>query len=100
MGGGSTQWGGTAFNCPDTSNKIILSHTFYATEGINGACNNGAIIGRSLGVINGNCYISQLNVTVQKATSSLRVVCTHNSDSGPIPVDGSSITAVSGMNVI
>lgn len=95
MGGGNTQWGGTAFNCPEESNEIILSHTFYATEGTHGECNHGAISGHSLGVI-GNCYTSQLNVTVQKATSTVQ--CIHNANSGPIPINVSSITAVSGTN--
>jgi hypothetical protein len=94
VGGGNTQWGGTAFDCPDTSNEIVLSHTFYASEGTRGVCNNGAATGRSLGVIDRNCYTSQLNITVQKTTSTVQ--CIHNTDSGPIEIGESSIAAISG----
>ena len=97
MGGGNTQWGGTTFDCPDTSNTITLSHTSYAKEGTQGDCNNGAVTGRSLGVRNGNCYISQLNITVQNTSNSLTVQCVYNADSGPIEIGESSITAVSGI---
>ena len=98
VGGGNTQWGGTSFDCPDTSDEIVLSHTFYATEGTHGTCNNGAVTGHSLGVRNGNCYTSQLNVTVQKTLSTVQ--CVHNADSGPIGIGESSIMAVSGIYIV
>ena len=94
VGGGNTQWGGTTFDCPNTANMIALSHTFYATEGTRGACNNGAVTGRSLGVMNGNCYTSQLNFTVQNTSSTVQ--CVHVVDSGSTEIGESSITAVSG----
>ena len=100
VGGGSTEWGGTAFNCPDNiiANKIILSHTLYGTQrGTRGSCNNGDITVQSLG-INGNCYISQLNITVRNASSTVQ--CTHNAESGPILINQSLITARSSMHAI
>ena len=51
--------------------------------------------GRSLGVMNGNCYISQVNFTVQKTSSTVQ--CVHNTDSDPIEIGESYITAVSGI---
>ena len=97
VGGGNTEWGGTAFNCPDNiiANKIILSHTLYSTQGgARGSCNNGDITVRSLGV-NGSCYTSQLNITVWNASSTVQ--CTHNADSGPILINQSLITTRSSM---
>ena len=97
MGGGSTRWGGTAFDCIDTSDEIILRHSRYTTElGTFGGCNDGAIVGRSLGAID-NCYTSQLNFTIQNISSTVTVQCTHNSGSGPIPIGESAVAVVSGM---
>lgn len=52
---------GTAFNCG--ANGILLRHDRFASRGIDGVCNSGAIVGRSLGVEN-ECYTSELNVTI------------------------------------
>ena len=75
MGRGSTVWTGTAFNCSSSNNDILLLHShFSSTEGGYGSCNNGAIVGRSLGV-EGNYYTSQLNVTVTTDVAGKTVEC-------------------------
>ena len=48
VGGFSTAWKGTAFNCPGPGNQTLLRHSLFNQSG--GAvreCNNGMIIGRS-----------------------------------------------------
>jgi hypothetical protein len=44
VGGFSTVWKGTAFNCPGRGNEIELSHARFDSPG--GECNGGNIIGR------------------------------------------------------
>ena len=75
MGRGSTVWTGTAFNCSSSNNEILLLHTHFSSiEGDYGLCNNGAIVGQSLGV-EGNNYTSQLNVTVTPDIAGKIVEC-------------------------
>ena len=71
----STVWTGTAFNCSSSNNDILLLHTpFSSSEGDYGSCNNGAIVGRNLGV-EGNYYTSQLNVTITPDIAGKTVEC-------------------------
>lgn len=78
VGGGNTLWGGTAFNCPSTSNEIILRHSQFS-EGHSGTCSNGVLMGRTIGVTNTNCYTSQLQVDVSTSLNYTTVRCTHDS---------------------
>ena len=78
MGGGSTLWEGTAFDCFETEDSILLRHSLFGSGGITGQCNNGAITGQSIGVEN-ECYTSQLNVTVDPTLNKRTVRCTHTS---------------------
>ena len=48
VGGISTTWRGTAFNCPGHSNEITLPHAQFKTGGTTVTCNNGMIIGHNL----------------------------------------------------
>ena len=44
-------WKGSIFDCMSSSNEITLLHDrFSSTGGTNGTCNNGTIVGRSVGV--------------------------------------------------
>ena len=68
MGGYSTVW-----ICPEC--EIILLHTrFKSANGTTISCNNGAIVGQSLGV-QGNNYTSQLNVTITAETAGKTIMC-------------------------
>lgn len=80
VGGGNTLWRGSAFNCPSTSNEIVLRHSqFGGRNGTFRSCNNGAIAGRSIDVEN-NCFTSQLNVTVSTSVNNRTVQCDHDSN--------------------
>ena len=98
IGGGNTEWGGSAFDCPDSSDQIILRHSQYTTEGGTfGNCNNNNIQARSVGVVD-NSYTSQLNVTLNgNFPNNATVTCTHiSNDQGETPVGSSHFTLVSG----
>ena len=78
MGDGATVWLGTAFQCKDSSNEILLLHRLFGESySYIHTCNNGA----ALGVVN-DSYISQLNVTVSLELNNTTVVCLH--DTGKI----------------
>ena len=75
--GEATVWTGTAFNC--TFNEISLIHRHFSTStGVFGQCNNGAIIGHSIGV-EGNNYTSQLSIIVAPDTAGKDISCIHDS---------------------
>ena len=101
MGGGSTQWEGSAFHCPSSMNEIILRHSQYTVPGgTSDTCNNGDIVGKSVGV-QGRSYTSQLSVTVSRDLSdNVTIQCTHNADQDSILVGISSLVTVSGTSPI
>ena len=70
-----TVWGGSAFNC--SLDEIPLRHDrFTSRKGAHGECNNGSIVGQSLGTQNGS-YTSQLNVTVTPDIIGENIECAH-----------------------
>ena len=83
MGGTSTLWRGTAFDCFMVGSEIILRHSQFASNQAFGICNNGDIVGHGLAVEN-KCYTSQLNLTVGKNFNNKTVKCTcvHTSSEG------------------
>ena len=89
----STVWQGTAFQC--VGNKIVLRHSqFTAPQGTTGECDSNSImiIGRSLRV-EGDCYTSQLNVTVGPSLNNQTVECAYSG--GGTSLIGSSIIDIS-----
>ena len=98
VGGTTTLWEGTAFNCPMTTNEIILLHGNFANiGGTSGDCNNRAILGRSLRVED-SCYTSQLNVTVSASLNNKTVQCVHISSMGTSTVGVASLNVISAGN--
>ena len=65
---GVTVWTGSGFDC--AANEIVLSHKRFL-NGTFGSCNNGAIVARSVSV-EGNNYISQLNVSSDIAGKTIK----------------------------
>lgn len=88
--GGTTLWTGTAFTgC--SLNEILLRHSqFSEPGGAFGRCNNGAITGRSIGVID-ECYSSMLNVTVSSDFNGETIRCNH---------DGNGVTRTIGVSTL
>ena len=90
-----TQWNGTAFDCTNTLNEILLLHDNFP-DGANGRCNGGQITGRSLSVDN-NCYTSQLSVTTSAALNNKTIRCIRNNDVGQmVPIGEILLTVISG----
>ena len=89
----STVWQGTAFQC--VGNRIVLRHSqFSAPQGTTGECNSNSVMitGRSLRV-EGDCYTSQLNVTVGPSLNNQTVECAYSG--GGTSLIGSSIIDIS-----
>ena len=78
--GGSTIWQGTAFNCVGSTNEIDLLHNrFESDRNILKTCNNKTIVVQGLR-IDGNCYTSQLNVTVSPNKIGDTIECAHDNN--------------------
>ena len=89
----STVWQGTAFQC--VGSRIVLRHSqFTVQQGTSGECNSDStmIRGHSLRV-EGDCYTSQLNVTVSPSLDNQTIECAYSG--GGIAVIGSSIIDIS-----
>ena len=77
MGGVSTVWTGSAFDCPNALDEIALLHNrfksgYFETYWL--LCTNGAIVGHSISVV-GNLYTSQFNVSVTPDAAGKTVMC-------------------------
>ena len=96
-GTGNTLWRGTAFDCISSSNEILLRHSQFGSGGASGDCTGGALTARSLGVENGNCYVSQLNATVSTTFNGQSIQCKHNSNTGTRLIGESVLNVVSGI---
>jgi hypothetical protein len=76
MGGIATVWQGTAFQCANAGDGIVLRHSaFGGSYNLIGTCNNGAIVAQAIGVVSNNSYISQLNVTASIELNNTTVEC-------------------------
>ena len=73
--GDSTVWRGSAFDC--RNNDISLIHSRFESGTATGECNNGSIVGQSIKV-EGNCYTSQLNITVSSDMIGKNIDCVHD----------------------
>lgn len=90
-------WSGSIFNC---QTELILFHSLFNTsEGAKCECNNGAIVGQSLGLQN-ESYTSQLNVTLSENMIGGTVQCSHYTGSSDRPViENKTITIKTGTTV-
>ena len=79
--GGNTVWSGTAFDCYNSDNAIILFHTRFNNFGSGGeyaSCNNGSIKAQNLRVDTEDTYISQLNVTINPNILGQTITCLYD----------------------
>ena len=91
FGSGATFWEGSALSL-STGCSIILRHSQFSTsEGASGSCNNGGIVGKSVNVA-GQCFISQLNVTIESSLDGATVLCIHVSDGERHEIGNNTIT--------
>ena len=98
-GGAATVWTGNLFECP--GNTIVLRHQEYGSA--IGECNNGAVIARSIGVldINGSrCFSSQLTVTINIEMNNKTVTCLYSNGTTEPVVDALKINITTGIIII
>ena len=95
VGRGSTLWTGSAFDC--TNNWINLRHSLFndSNRGATGDCNNGAIVGQSIGVTD-NCYTSQLLVRIIADLNNKTIRCDHRPGTEINTIDQSILTVITG----
>ena len=91
-GEGYTVWRGSAFDCQLSGNEILLLHSNFVGGTVR-TCNNGKIVGRSLGVTN-NCYASQLDVNITTEMEGRTVECVYESGSSAEVIIGSSLLSI------
>ena len=96
-GPGFTIWQGNAFDCLSQGDVIPWSHTSFGNN-INATkqCSGGAIVGREVGVSEGNIYTSQLSVTASSNLIGRTVECVHRTVSGNDNTIGSATIELTG----
>ena len=87
-GVGTTIWRGSAIQCPQDGNQLVLRHHFFT--GVR-SCNDGSVIAQGIGVENNSCYASQLNVTVDYNLDNKTVECLHDNGTTTAVIGTSSI---------
>ena len=93
----ATIWTGTAFDCPQTENKLTLLHTLSFTDTNPLICNDGAILVRGILVVSGGNYTSQLNITVNSDMNGQTVECFYDNGFRTQVVSNFSIMLTTGM---
>ena len=59
MGGTATVWAGSALNCANSHNEIVLLHPFQSNKDYSKTCNNGNIVGHSVNTVAGDIHTSR-----------------------------------------
>ena len=73
---GATYWRG---NFSDCTNGIVLLHNSNRFTFDKGDCNDGSIVGQGLAV-DGSCYTSQINITIDNEINGKSIECYYNFD--------------------
>ena len=78
MGGLGTVWSGTAFDCENSANGMVLLHSRFglSDRDYTKTCNNGAISGRGV-TASDSFYTSQVNVTISRDLIGKTIECAH-----------------------
>ena len=91
VGEGAITFRGTAFECSDAGNEIVLFHSTTAQ----GECNNGAMVGRVIRTGN-NSYTSQLTVTVTTEMIGRNISCVHDNGVSAYVIGSSQLAITTG----
>ena len=102
LGGAATIWRGSAFDCLEISNEIVLCHSQFAS-GTSRSCNNGRIIGRSINTTpdsDGIKYTSQLiiQLDVNGTLEGRTVECGHDNFTHYSTIGTRTVMYTRGMN--
>ena len=91
FGRGATVWRGSAFNCPDTNDEIIVFQSTNTLSHLN--CNDGAITARIIRV-ESTSYTSQLTVNVSGDIIGQSISCAYESGVGVPTEIGSAMLVI------
>ena len=100
-GVGSTIWRGSAIQCPESGNEIVLRHRSF-TGGVR-SCDGGSVAAQGIRVEDNSCYTSQLqlNVTVDSSLDNKTIECIYNNGTTTAVIGTSTIEIITGMiNII
>ena len=76
FGAGVTIWNSTFIDCPNGRSDILLRHSRYNMDPPpHEECNHEAVIARSVGIFDNQCYISQLTVIIGEEMISRTIEC-------------------------
>ena len=98
-GTGFTYWSGTAFDCSNNGNEILLRHSQYSSGASIASCNAGAITAQGLPNVTNNQYTSLLNVSVATSFNSATIICSHDGDERVV-VGTAKLTVITGKIAI
>ena len=100
VGGVTTVWRGTAFDCEGDGDRITLRHSQFDEGRATGVCNNGIIIGHNHNKTSDGRFISQLiihlpllNTTNDYTLDDRTVQCVHVSLTSTFTVIGTHTIA-------
>ena len=96
LGPGTTHWEGSAFHT-DCGNSIILRHSQFSSQSAGGSCNNGGIVGHSVGIVD-QCFVSQLNVTIESSLNGATVSCIYVSEGQRRDIGNNTIVIITGTS--
>ena len=95
VGPGVTVWRGTAFDCSNQNNEILLRHSQFTIDTAFITCNDDAISGRGLQNVTNGQFTSQLNFTVSADNNGKTVECGHNDGTTTSRVGINTVTVIS-----
>lgn len=99
QGGLSTVWRGSAFDCNDNNNIIILHHVWFGTETAVGECNNNNIVGRGLRTENSS-FTSRLYVTICPQFNNKTIECTIHEGSTLTSIGSYTLNVTTGIIIV
>ena len=70
--GQATVWTGNALRCDHGVNRVSLLHSVDFVD--SRKCNRGAIVCYVVGIVN-DCYVSQMNVTLNSDVQEMEIQC-------------------------
>ena len=97
FGDGFTLWRGSAFDCTLSGNEVLLSHNKFEGGTVR-TCNDGAIIGRSVRVMD-SYYTSQLAANFTTGLEGRTIECMHVrvGSASPVTIGSSTLLTTTGL---
>lgn len=93
-------WRGSAFQCPNKVNEIILRHSQFAPGQASGFCGDGVVRITGVGFENvtNDQFISQVNVTTYADLNGRTIECAHDNGVTTVTIGVATVTVLAGTN--